>query len=237
MSTTDFIAVYDHALDQETCRELIELFESSAHRQPGKTGGGVDLEKKRSLDINVSQEPSFQQPMKRVIKMTTRYMAEYLETHFFAMIGATSVALPDPQTGDIVTLNPENFEAVGRPKLPQLMQAILRLGHVNAQKYERSTGGYPHWHSEVYPEADSDEALHRVLLFMYYLNDVEDGGETEFFYQQRRIEPRTGRMVIAPAYFTHTHRGNSPRSDDKYILTSWVLFNRASQLYSAQSSG
>lgn len=237
MSTTNFIAVYDHALNQETCQELIDLFESSTHQYPGKTGGGVDLKKKRSLDINVSQDPRFQPLMKRVTKNTTRYIANYLETHFFAIIGATSVALPDPRTGDIVTLSPENFDAVGRPKLPQLMQAILRLGRVNAQKYERSTGGYPHWHSEVYPEADDNEALHRVLLFMYYLNDVHDGGETEFFYQQKRIEPRAGRMVIAPAYFTHTHRGNSPRSDDKYILTSWVLYNRAAQLYGAHNSG
>lgn len=38
-------------------------------------------------------------------------------------------------------------------------------------------------------------------------------------------------MVIAPAGFTHTHRGLVPRSNDKYILTSWVLFNRAEKLY------
>jgi hypothetical protein len=38
-------------------------------------------------------------------------------------------------------------------------------------------------------------------------------------------------MVIAPAYFTHTHRGNVPVSNNKYILTSWVLFNQAQQIY------
>ena len=235
MSLTDFIAVYDDALDRDTCQELIDAFESSSHRQPGQTGGGVDLEKKRSLDISVSQDPQFQPAMKRVTQITTRCIADYLANHFFAVIGATSIALPDPQTGERVTLNPENFEAIGRPKLPQLMQATLRLGPINAQKYEQSTGGYPHWHSEVYPELGENEALHRVLLYMYYLNDIEDGGETEFFYQQRAIEPRAGRMVIAPAYFTHTHRGNVPRSTDKYILTSWVLYNRATQIYGAHN--
>jgi hypothetical protein len=40
-------------------------------------------------------------------------------------------------------------------------------------------------------------------------------------------------MVIAPAYFTHTHRGCVPVSNDKYILTSWILLNRAEQLYQA----
>ena len=52
---------------------------------------------------------------------------------------------------------------------------------------------------------------------------------------QRSIQPQAGRMVIAPAYFTHTHRGCVPVSGDKYILTSWILLNRAEQLYGARS--
>ncbi|MEO1994257.1 MAG: 2OG-Fe(II) oxygenase, partial [Planctomycetaceae bacterium] len=230
MATTDFIAVYDNALDRETCQELIDIFESSAHRQPGRTGGGVDLEKKRSIDIDVNQDPNFHTSMKRVTQVTTRCMADYLTAHYFAVIGATGIALPDPQTGQNVTLNQQNFESIGRPNMPRLMQALFRPGSVNAQKYEQSTGGYPHWHSEVYPELPDNEALHRILFYMYYLNDIQDGGETEFFYQQRSIEPRAGRMVVAPAYFTHTHRGNTPRSADKYILTSWVLYNSATRI-------
>ena len=61
---------------------------------------------------------------------------------------------------------------------------------------------------------------------MYYLNDVESGGETEFYFQKRSIKPRKGTVVIAPAGFTHTHRGNVPISGDKYIITSWLLYNR-----------
>jgi hypothetical protein len=66
---------------------------------------------------------------------------------------------------------------------------------------------------------------------MFYLNDVDEGGTTDFVYQNRQIRPKVGRMVIAPAYFTHTHRGSMPISSDKYILTSWVLFNRAEKIY------
>ena len=68
---------------------------------------------------------------------------------------------------------------------------------------------------------------------MFYLNDVEEGGETEFYYQDKKIKPKQGSMVIAPAYFTHTHRGCIPVSNDKYIVTSWVLFNTAEQIYGA----
>jgi len=70
-----------------------------------------------------------------------------------------------------------------------------------------------------------------TLLFMFYLNDVAEGGETEFYYQQRALKPKAGTMVIAPAYFTHTHRGCIPVSNDKYILTSWILIQRAETLY------
>jgi hypothetical protein len=73
---------------------------------------------------------------------------------------------------------------------------------------------------------ESFEGLHRLVLWMYYLNDVESGGETDFFFQKRSIKPKKGTVVIAPAGFTHTHRGNVPLSGDKYILTSWLLYNR-----------
>jgi hypothetical protein len=111
------------------------------------------------------------------------------------------------------------------------MQSLYRLGALQAQKYDKGVGNYAYWHCEVFPQAPHNEALHRTLLYMYYLNDVAEGGETDFFYQQRSIQPRAGRMVIAPAYFTHTHRGRVPVSNDKYILTSWVLLQRAETLY------
>ena len=125
----------------------------------------------------------------------------------------------------------ENFNEVGKPNLANLVNYLFRVGDVNAQRYTAGNGGYPYWHSEVYPQLQHNDALHRVLLFMYYLNDVEEGGETEFYYQNRAVKPKAGRMVIAPAYFTHTHRGQIPKSNDKYILTSWLLFNRAEQIY------
>ena len=42
-----------------------------------------------------------------------------------------------------------------------------------------------------------------------------------------------GSLLFAPAGFTHTHRGNRPKGGNKYIATSWVLFERADRLYGA----
>jgi hypothetical protein len=80
-----------------------------------------------------------------------------------------------------------------------------------------------------------NKALHRVLLFLIYLNDVEEGGETDFYYQDKSIKPKAGTMVIAPCGFTHTHRGNIPISSSKYVLASWVSFNPANQIYTANN--
>lgn len=87
------------------------------------------------------------------------------------------------------------------------------------QKTEPSQG-YHVWHAEQTQRAQQQ----RVAVLMCYLNDVDEGGETEFLYQHKRIQPKKGRMLIWPASFTHTHRGNPPISGNKYIITGWVEF-------------
>lgn len=80
--------------------------------------------------------------------------------------------------------------------------------------------GYHVWHFE----SDSLERAGRVLSWGLYLNTIEQGGETEFLYQGVRIPATQGTLVIWPAGFTHTHRGNPPLSGEKYLLTGWVEF-------------
>ena len=59
---------------------------------------------------------------------------------------------------------------------------------------------------------------------MVYLNDVEEGGETEFLYQSVRVPPVQGRFICWPAGWTHIHRGNPPLKGVKYALTGWINF-------------
>lgn len=80
--------------------------------------------------------------------------------------------------------------------------------------------GYHVWHGEH----SSGKESGRVLLYILYLNDVDEGGETEFLYQHKRIKPEKGTLIIAPAFFTHAHRGNPPISNSKYIMTGWVEY-------------
>ena len=61
-----------------------------------------------------------------------------------------------------------------------------------------------------------------MLAWTIYLNDVPEGGETEFLYQSQRVSPEKGKTCIFPAGFMHTHRGNPPLKKDKYIATGWM---------------
>jgi hypothetical protein len=79
-------------------------------------------------------------------------------------------------------------------------------------------GGFHDWHCEINDLAVVD----RCMVWMLYLNDIPEGeGETEFLWQGLRVQPKAGRMVIWPAFFTHTHRGNAVYSMNKYIATGW----------------
>ena len=78
-------------------------------------------------------------------------------------------------------------------------------------------GGFHTWHYE------NKSNLHRKLVVQLYMNDIEDAGETEFLYQSKRFSPKRNRLLVWPADWTHTHRGNPPiGNEDKYILTTWL---------------
>ena len=80
--------------------------------------------------------------------------------------------------------------------------------------------GFPKWHNER-----SMQLTHqRALVFMTYLNDVEDGGGTEFKYQKLRFNAKKGTTLIWPPDFTHTHRGVISPTQEKYISTGWWLY-------------
>lgn len=92
---------------------------------------------------------------------------------------------------------------------------------VNIQKYFPN-GGYHQWHCERIGATHETNARH--LVFMTYLNDVTDAGETEFFHQKLKIKPEKGLTVIWPADWTFTHRGIASPTQEKMIVTGWFTF-------------
>lgn len=75
------------------------------------------------------------------------------------------------------------------------------------------------------PHFDSvHEAANRYLVFLWYLNDVAEGGETEFAQLDLRVAARRGRLLMFPPYWMFQHAGLAPVSADKYILSTYLLF-------------
>ncbi|MEE3165686.1 MAG: 2OG-Fe(II) oxygenase [Pseudomonadota bacterium] len=94
----------------------------------------------------------------------------------------------------------------------------MYIGPFNIQKYEIN-GHYKTWHSE----REGIYTSHRVFAWMTYLNDVEDGGSTDFLHFDISVRPKKGRTLIWPAEWTHAHRG-SPVKEEKFIITGWFHF-------------
>ena len=96
--------------------------------------------------------------------------------------------------------------------------------HAPQIQYYKPGGGYRRWHCE------RDNAVHPVsarhLVYMTYLNDVTDDGETEYFYQKTKIKAEKGLTVIWPTDWTMTHRGIPSMTQEKYIVTGWFYFTR-----------
>lgn len=96
------------------------------------------------------------------------------------------------------------------------MDPIDLYTYFNMQKYEPNEGFFG-WHCERAGIKHSD----RLLVWMVYLNNLTDRGETEFFYQQHFEAPERGKLVIWPSDWTHLHRGVPSPTETKYILTGW----------------
>jgi len=89
-------------------------------------------------------------------------------------------------------------------------------------QHYKPTGAYHGWHSERTNTIPN--VANRHLVFMTYLNDVTDAGETEFFHQKVKIKPEKGLTLIWPADWTFTHRGIPSPTQEKYIITGWFNY-------------
>ena len=106
------------------------------------------------------------------------------------------------------------------PLVDSGVDAGLQVSQMKIQK-TRQGEGYHNWHFEG---GSSRYDRTSILAFMIYLNDVEEGGETEFLYQGVRVPPNQGRFICWPGGFTHIHRGNPPLTNTKYAITGWINY-------------
>mgnify|MGYP001544824026 FL=1 len=136
------------------------------------------------------------------------------------------------KTTDLVVSGKPDWKDIDQALFKSLGRAILEfrekysyfkgpfkdMGY-NLQRYK--AGEYYHWHID----GGSHDFSQRQLVALWYLNDVEGpGGETEFLFQNAKIKPERGKLVLFPPFWTHEHRAVELEKGVKYIATTWVVF-------------
>jgi hypothetical protein len=208
VAAPDFIEVYPGLLDPAWCAQVCRRFDASPHVE-GRVGGGVHPELKRSRDLDISTRPEWNDVSGVLMGAVLKGLLAYLRKYPYTIVAPLMLEFRPADGGPPRRLGAEDMAAMDDGGLLALVQHLLRPGNINLQRYRAGEGGYP------------------------YLNDGFAEGETEFLYQRRKVVPKTGSLLIAPTAFTHTHRGNRPEGGDKYIATSWILFNRAEAIFGA----
>lgn len=105
--------------------------------------------------------------------------------------------------------------------IPMLRSNIDDTGY-QLQKYIANEGFYNFHHDSVI-KIRNNKISNRIITYLWYLNDVHEGGETLF--ENFKIKPKQGSLLLFPATWTYKHSGAMPISNDKYIITGWIWEN------------
>jgi len=85
------------------------------------------------------------------------------------------------------------------------------------KKYEKNSGKYVFHTDELFFK---DRKTHRVITFIWYLNSIEEGGETVF--ENIKIKPEKGKLLLFPSNWTYPHSSAIPITDNKYVIVGWI---------------
>lgn len=194
----NFIGIFKNAYTKQFCEEVIKHYENMVDSGYGQSRFDTGKEPRtRKDDMQVFSDDVDQEPLVNHIQMPLRQHKKIFNELFWG-----------------------NYFPIYEQEYSSLKDSGLHANYSFKIQKTKIGGGYHIWHYE----SGNREVCQRLLTWILYLNDVHEGGETEFLYQHMRVKPEQGTLVIWPAAFTHTHRGNPPLSNEKYIVTGWTEF-------------
>ena len=197
---TKYIYINKTSLSPEFCDIVISLYENPLEiKEPGRVISGIDNNVKKTHDLMTRGEKwnSINSTLIRELKHNVDIYSKSLQNDDYK--GEHNHSTYD--TYNII--NPSRFIAP-----TQFM----------VQKYNKQEGRYIYHHDYSISLLNKSQ---RILTYLWYLNDVEEGGETTFsgIYN---IKPKCGTLTLFPASWTFPHCGKMPISSDKYIITGWI---------------
>lgn len=171
-------------------------------------------------------------PADLCLEMIRRF-EEHTDEQYAGRIGQTvQQDASIKKTTDLVVSGKEHWKDIDRALFYSLGMAIKEFRQTfpyfkgpfkdmgyGIQRYQ--AGEHYHWHID----GGSHQFSQRQLVALWYLNDVPGpGGETEFLYQDIKVTPEQGKLVLFPPFWTHEHRAVTVQKGIKYIATTWVVF-------------
>lgn len=195
--SSDFIGKYERAFEPDWCRAAIEYFDRMDHLGFGRSRQEVE-------------------GVPAHLKDTVMYNTTRSVSHGVNDIGVIGV----PAVQDLFLARAWSCYRIYQERYSSLQtQAPQGIYELKIQRTNIG-GGFHVWHWEQEGRTNCS----RLMNVQLFLNTVEKGGETEFLYLNK-VEPAVeGTLLIYPGNYTHTHRGNPPRSNTKYLINCWIEF-------------
>jgi hypothetical protein len=202
-----YIYINKSSLSKELCNIIIEMFEDEINgKYEGVTAGGIIKDVKKTTDFIIPKDlndnseitiKKWSKVQKILDNELDRNIKKYINNIF-------------------TSLNIDKKE--NNTKYYVFSRKFLTNDKFMIQKYNKNEGRFT-YHDDF--KIDWDLQRYRVITYIWYLNNVENGGETEI-WDDFKIKPETGKLLLFPASWTFPHRGIMPISDNKYIITGWL---------------
>jgi hypothetical protein len=193
----DYIYQNNNSLCSELCKEIIEIFENDKNKHDGLTIGGINKKVKDTMDLNIYKTDN-----------KWSEVCNFLETELTYNLKIYSE-----------NINKKYKNVDGFDKSYEVLNKNIEITPFMVQRYIKNEGKYI-YHNDF--NIDYKKKSYRVLTYLFYLNDIDEGGETEFFGGDIKIIPKAGKLIIFPASWTFPHCGKMPISSNKYIITGWI---------------
>ena len=189
----NYIYENNNSVCAELCDEIIDLFEKNQNKYHGVTIGGVNKNVKDTTDLVIDKS-----------NKSWMEIYSFLETELAINIQKYL------ENNNKKYIKTDSYEPITKNVSPSPFMV---------QRYIQNEGKYV-YHNDFH--VDYEKKSYRVLTYLFYLNDVVEGGETEFFAGDIKIIPKKGKLILFPSSWTFPHCGKMPISSNKYIITGWI---------------
>jgi hypothetical protein len=195
-----YIYKNENSISKSLCQDIINLFELEENKREGRIFAGINKQIKDTTDYTInSDDPKWNGHHDFLYDELNMNLDKYLKE-----LNKNKIVNNDNQLSDKVF----NFF----DKKTFIVKDII------IKRYIKNTGKYI-YHNDF--AIDFSNSMFRVVTFLWYLNDVTEGGET-VFDGTTFIKPTAGKLILFPANWTYPHCGKIPISSNKYIITGWI---------------